>query len=75
MCLVMSRSTCCELIQKVHAMKYEHYLTKFSDQELEGPTGMAVIDSTELYVGNFDNDQIVVFDLDENRLRVFTFTN
>lgn len=51
----------------------EQVLGKFGAAELVSPTGMAINnDGTELFVGSFNNDQVVVFSLDGTYLRTFT---
>ena len=50
----------------------EQYLAKFGHAQLTGPTGMGVSAAGLLYVSSFNNDQVVVFDLDGNYQRVVT---
>jgi len=50
----------------------EQFISNFTSAELDCPTGMAMSNQGELYVCSFNNDQIVVYDLDGNFLRTFT---
>jgi len=50
----------------------EHHITTFTHPELNSPTGMALSSAGELYVASYNNDKVVVFDLEGNWQRSIT---